>query len=164
MGKGFFLLAFFFLLLLSVSCATGRPQAGRTEQYRVLSNMHPPLQAAPAASADANKYEVVDTDRIYYGNFNNFIRPACLSLKSVFQEIPEYRTIVHKRLTCQDPHYWVLLNTANEVFRKVVKGVASKYKYDLIGEQGSIRSKSEKEMIPDVTHLALIYLKDLMEK
>jgi hypothetical protein len=164
MGKGFFLLAFFCFLLLCVSCATGRPQAARPEQYRVTSNTHPPLQAPLAASDDADKYEVVDKDRIYYGNSNNFTRPACLSLKSVFQEIPEYMTIVRKRLTYQDPHYWVLLNAANEVFRKVVRGVASEYKHDLIGEQGSIRSKSEEDVIPDVTHLALLYLKDLMEK
>jgi hypothetical protein len=116
------------------------------------------------ALADANKYEVVDKNKVYYGNCNDFTRPACLSAKRVFREIPEYRTILRKRLTCANPHYWVLLNAANEVFRKVVKGVALENGYDLIGEQGTIKPKSEKDVVPDATHLALLYLRKLQEK
>lgn len=115
------------------------------------------------ALADANRYEVADRGRIYHGNCNNFTSPACLSLKRVFREIPEYRIILQKRLTCDKPRYWILLNAANEVFRKVVKGVASEHKYDLIGEQGSIRSKSENNVVPDATHFALLYLRKLTE-
>lgn len=114
--------------------------------------------------AGSSKYEVVNKNGIYYGNYSDFSRPACLSLKKVFYEIPEYRKILKKGLTREDPHYWLLLNAANEVFRNVVNGVAAENKYDLIGEQDSIRPESEKDSVPDVTHLALLYIRKLREK
>jgi len=74
---------------------------------------------------------------VYFGKVDGAKKPAELTAKTVFNEIPEYKKIKDKGLGKDDAEYWLLLNKANDKFNKAVKKVAEDGKYDVVVEKGS---------------------------
>ncbi|MHC4957424.1 MAG: hypothetical protein ACYTGN_03540 [Planctomycetota bacterium] len=102
--------------------------------------------------AAGHKFEVVDSDEIYYGEGKHPETPAATDADDVWTEIPEYKRIVANELDDDDPAYHILMKKATERFNKALKKLAERDDYDMIGETGSIKSIGDKDnKIPDVT-------------
>jgi hypothetical protein len=105
--------------------------------------------------ANDRKYDVLDRQKIYYGDCASFENPALASLNQVFPYIREYRLIGERKLCEKDPEYWVLLLQANAAFRAAVARVAVSGGYDLVAGTGAVKAIDSDEPIPDVTHLVI---------
>ena len=75
--------------------------------------------------------------RVYYGKLDGAKKPAELTAAQVFQNIPEYREIMERGLTKDDPEYFALLNKANQKFFNAVRKAASDNGRDVVVEKGS---------------------------
>jgi Skp family chaperone for outer membrane proteins len=106
------------------------------------------LLGMPAAECKNKDYEI-DKKKIYYGNPDSFKTPAVIKLNDVFAKIPEYQDA--KKKSEDDPEYYILLEKANEKFQKAVKKAAQDGGYDLVGEAGTIKSKTKDKDVPDIT-------------
>jgi hypothetical protein len=73
---------------------------------------------------------------IYFGKADGSRKPAVVSARKVFLNIEEYRTIVEKGLTPNDPQYYTLLAEANRKFYGAVQKAAAARGYDCIAEEG----------------------------
>jgi hypothetical protein len=111
-----------------------------------------------AAVAQVAKYEVLDKQKIYYGDCTSFDKPATVAIDEIFPHIYAYKLIKERKLNEKDPEYWVLLLQANEVFRKALKTVAATSKHDLIAERGVIKPEDNGTAIVDITHLVIAEL------
>jgi hypothetical protein len=78
----------------------------------------------------------------YYGKVEGARKPAEVTSKTVFNEIPEYKQIKEKGLTESDAEYFILLNKANAKFYTAVKKVAEEDGHDVVVEKGSTRFES----------------------
>lgn len=98
------------------------------------------------------KFEVVDSDAIYFGDESHPQTPAVIDADSVWAEIPEYKKILEDELGEDDPKYHLLMKKATERFSKALEKAAKRGGYDVIGEVGSIEDKGEtKAKIPDIS-------------
>lgn len=77
-------------------------------------------------------------EKIYCGKLDGAKKVAVIKAKSVFVEIPEYKKILEKGLTPDDPEYYTLLAAANRKFYDAVEKVARDDKYDCVAEEGSV--------------------------
>ncbi len=102
-------------------------------------------------------YRVADRGKIYFGNPDQFTKPAVLCATSVFEQIPEYKEIKRRGLTSKDAEYWLLLDKANKKFYAAVKTVAKNDGYDLVGELGAIQAE-EGYALPDITSAVIAAL------
>ncbi|MEQ8763073.1 MAG: hypothetical protein RL885_04045 [Planctomycetota bacterium] len=101
------------------------------------------LAGVCAAETTPDDVQVVDKKKVYFGDPDNFSRPAVISAKKIFDEIPAYKQIKEEGLDKNDPRYWTLLEKANKVFKRVVKKVAENGGYDLVAEVGSLKGAEE---------------------
>lgn len=99
--------------------------------------------------------EVLDVEKVYYGDCNSFQSPATVAMDEVFEHIHEYRLIGERKLGEEDPEYWVLLSKANKVFRAAIKTVAATGGYDLVAERGALKALAPATTIPDITALVI---------
>ncbi len=91
--------------------------------------------------------------QVYYGDPEEYERPAEVDAARVFNEIPEWQEIQKKSLNPDQAEYWILLEKANQKFYGAVQRVAQRLRHDLIGERNTLpRNRGE---IPDVTDQAL---------
>ena len=81
---------------------------------------------------------LVDGEKIYHGKLDGAKKVAVIKAKSVFLEIEEYKKIVEKGLTPDDPEYYVLLAAANRKFYDAVESVARDGSYDCVAEEGTV--------------------------
>ncbi len=105
--------------------------------------------------AKGEKYEVLDSQKVYYGDCASFAKPATVNADEVFPHIHEYKLIGERKLDENDPEYWVLLMKANKVFKDALKAVAVSSKHDLVAERGAIKALAPDTTIPDITHLVV---------
>jgi hypothetical protein len=94
----------------------------------MLARLLPLLLSSFLPRADAD---------IYFGKTEGAKKPAEVTAKTVFAEIPEYKRIQDKGLTKDDAEYWVLLRKANEKFNRAIRKVAEEAKFDVIAEKGT---------------------------
>lgn len=120
------------------------------------------LGLSSAVVADEGTYEV-DSDKVYYGSADSFTSPATVERDKVFAEITPYKRIEKEGLNEKHPRYWILLQKANDIFRKVLKKVAKDSSYDLIAENGSVKGKgkNKKKPPPEVTQDAIDAIPDV---
>ena len=77
--------------------------------------------------------------KVYAGKIKGAKKPAIIEAKKVFNEIDEYKKIIEKGLTPDDPEYYTLLAAANRKFYAAVERVAGTGKYDCIAEEGTVK-------------------------
>ncbi|MBI3097531.1 MAG: hypothetical protein HYY93_04690 [Planctomycetes bacterium] len=106
---------------------------------------------APAPSLD--RIEVVDAARLCYGDPKDFTRAAEMDVSKAFGEVREWRLISVRRLTPEDPEYWLLLDKANIRFHRAVHAIASTAGFDLVADLGALRRYHEDVLqpLPDLT-------------
>ncbi len=109
--------------------------------------------------AQDKDYEVLEAQKVYYGDCDSFESPASVVSASVFPHTKPYKLIKEKELTEKDPEYWVLLHEANKVFRHAVKAVAASFDYDLVAESGAVKPAAEDVSIPDITPFVIAQVK-----
>ena len=109
--------------------------------------------------AMGGKYEVLDKQKVYYGDCTSFEKPATVAADEVFPHIHEYKLIGERKLDENDPEYWILLLKANRVFQDALKSVASSSKHDLVAERGAIKAIEKDAALPDITHLVVAEVK-----
>ena len=68
------------------------------------------------AQADVGDYRCKDPGDVYFGNARLFQRPCHISADRVYRKIPEYREILQKKLTDDDPKYHLLMKKASQRF------------------------------------------------
>lgn len=86
-----------------------------------------------AASARA-----LSRDEVYYGNRQQYEKPAAIEAKKVFMAIPAYKEIVEKDIEEDSALYLKKLAEANKIFLDVLKEFARDNGYDLICEEGAL--------------------------
>lgn len=99
--------------------------------------------------------EVLDAGKVYYGDCNSFSSPATVAADEVFPHIHAYKLIGERRLSEEDPEYWVLLSKANKVFRAAIKAVAATCGHDLVAERGALKPAAQNVTVPDITNLVI---------
>lgn len=85
---------------------------------------------------------LADGEKIYFGKLKDGAKVAVINAKSVFLEIDEYKKIVEKGLTPDDPEYYTLLAAANRKFYDAVERVGRDSKYDCIAEEGTVEGEA----------------------
>ena len=75
--------------------------------------------------------------KVYYGKVEGAKKPSEVTAIEVFKAIPEYKQIVERGLTKDDPEYFTLLNKANTKFVNAVRKAAQESGRDVVVEQGS---------------------------
>ena len=121
------------------------------------------LGASAAPASSEGSYEV-DEEKVYHGSADSFKSPATVDRDKVFAEITAYKQIEKEALNEKHPRYWILLEKANSVFKKVVEKVATDNSYDLIAENESVKWKGKgksKKTPPEVTQEAIDAIKDI---
>ncbi len=107
-------------------------------------------------SVSADTYsdtQVTDRSKIYFGDADRFTRPSVVVAMRVYAEISEYQEVRRRRLTRDDPDYYVLMERASRKFRSAIEKAAEAGGYDLVGEKGAVtRSKGT---LPDLTDSAI---------
>ncbi len=98
---------------------------------------------AISAQGSSDEVEVLNKQQVYYGDPKNFSSASVVSAKKIFDEIPAYKQIKDEGLDKNDPRYWILLEKANKVFKKVVKKAAKSGGYDLVAEVGALKGADE---------------------
>jgi len=106
-----------------------------------------------SAAADGPKYDVIDKQKVYYGDCSSFSKPSTIAIDEVFPHIRSFKLIDERNLNESDPEYWVLLLRANEKFRAALKSIAAVHGLDLIAERGAIKSLGDESLLPDITNL-----------
>lgn len=116
---------------------------------RTLLILAAAMLLAPAALAGESK-ATVDESKVYYGDADNFEKPAVITITKVFEQISEYTEARKKGK--DDPQYFILLEKANQKFFTALEKVAREEAKDLIAETGSVKSDKP---VPDVTELVI---------
>ena len=120
----------------------------------ILSSAGPP--------ADSEKTFDVDKDKVYFGSAESFKSPGTIERDKVFAQITAYKQIQKEGLNESHARYWILLQKANEVFKKAIEKVAADKSYDLIAESGSVKPKGKsKKTAPDATQDAIDAVKEV---
>jgi len=118
------------------------------------------LTAVPlCASAASIAKENVDPQKIFWGNSQQFSKPAEINLVTLIEKTPEYKKLVNKKLDSSDAKYWILMTQAQERVTKSIVRVARTKQFDLICETGYLGSLGIETN--DITKLVE---KDLTEK
>lgn len=120
------------------------------------------LTCSTALAIDEGSYEV-DESKVYHGTADSFSAPATVERDTVFAEISAYKQIEKEGLKDNHPRYWILLQKANDVFKKALEKVAKDGSYDLIAETGSVqgKGKNKKKTPPDITQQAIDAVEEL---
>lgn len=112
------------------------------------------LLATPS-SAGVGDYRCDDPGQVYYGNARLFRSPCTISSDRVYRRIREYREILERGLTDDDPKYHLLMKRASQRFSDAVKQMARDLQHDLVAETGSVRKARPEDpaigAIPDRT-------------
>ena len=99
--------------------------------------------ASHAQTPAGGKVTVINAARVYHPTILTkgppYKSPAILKTATVFNAIPEWKTIKRKNLTDKDAEYHLLLKTANDKFNKAVSKVQKAKSYDIIAETGAIK-------------------------
>jgi hypothetical protein len=93
---------------------------------------------AGAGLAGNNTLIGVDRGLVYFGNVNNFSRPAVLRGRAIRDHIPEYRTIQERGLTRSDVEYHFLKTEGVSRFLRTVQNVAQINGFDLVLEEEAL--------------------------
>jgi hypothetical protein len=130
----------------------------RTFGLAVLGALALGVLVPVSASADGTEAAkacrpVVDETRVYFGKASTCKTPAVLDADRVFQAIPEYRSILDRRLTDKDVEYSMLMLKAGKKFRAAVEAAAADGSYDLVAHTGAVTW--EGHAVPDVTDQAV---------
>ncbi len=95
------------------------------------------LAAVPlCASAASIAKDDVDSQKIFWGNSQQFSKPAEINLVALIKKTPEYKTIVKESLDSSGAKYWILMAQAQERVTKSIVRVARKNQFDLVCETG----------------------------
>ena len=95
------------------------------------------LTAVPlCASAASIAEDDVDSQKIFWGNSQQFSKPAEINLVALIEKTPEYKNIVKEKLDSSGAKYWILMTQAQERVTKSIVRVARKKKFDLVCEAG----------------------------
>ncbi|MBI1319241.1 MAG: hypothetical protein GC168_09890 [Candidatus Hydrogenedens sp.] len=78
----------------------------------------------------------VDEQRVYWGNTDNFDKPAEVDYKAVVVATPEYQEMKKKKVEKGTAKYWILLNSASERALRVIAAVAKESEFDLVVDRG----------------------------
>jgi len=90
-------------------------------------------QSSLALSIPPNQ---VDEQRVYWGNTDNFDKPAEVDYKAVVVATPEYQEMKKKKVEKGTAKYWILLNSASERALRVIASVAEDSEFDLVVDRG----------------------------
>ena len=90
--------------------------------------------------------------KVYYGKLDGAKKPSEVTAKKVFEIIPEYKEIVERELSKDDPEYIALLNKANIKFFDAVRKAAQKSGRDVVVEKGYAQLEGE---VIDLTQKAI---------
>lgn len=106
--------------------------------------------ATVTAGEAAHDFTVVDSEAVYFGSGEHPTSPAVAVADEVWLAIPEYRKILDKNLTDDDPEYHLLMKRASERFQEALKSEAKRQGFDLIAEVDAVLANTGKT-IPVVT-------------
>ena len=98
----------------------------------------------------------IDYSLVYYGEPEDYSKPASVVIQKVLQVIPAYRKLVASKLSSDKPEYWLLMSEINRDLNQAFEKVKKKFGYDLIGEKGYISLSEEK--LPNLTKKLIEYL------
>ena len=107
-----------------------------------------PLAAACLFVLTAFAFEA----RVYYGKLDGAKKPAEVTAIQVFQNIPEYKQIIERGLSKDDPEYLALLSKANIKFSNAVRKAAQDSGCDVVVEKGDATFEGN---VTDLTQKAI---------
>ena len=81
---------------------------------------------------------VLSKEHVYYGDAQQYSKPAEICARTVFMAIPEYKEIVEKDIREDSALYLMKLSEANKTFTKVLGDYAKNNGYDLVCEVGHV--------------------------
>ena len=90
--------------------------------------------------------------KVYYGKLDGAKKPSEVTAIKVFENIPEYKEIMERGLSKDDPEYFALLNKANMKFFDAVRKAAQNSGRDVVVEKGSAQFEGE---VIDLTQKAI---------
>lgn len=103
--------------------------------------------------------EKQDVQKIYYGDPNDFEKPARVNYQDIVKATPEYSSIKKKKIVSGSAKYWILISKASERAQSLIKNVGKETSYDLIVSDGYLDSVDPEIEVDDATELVLNKLK-----
>jgi len=95
-----------------------------------------PLYASAASIAKDD----VDPQKIFWGNSQQFSKPAEINLVALIEKTPEYKKLVKEKLDSSGAKYWILMTQAQERVTTSIVRVARAKQFDLVCETGYLGS------------------------
>jgi hypothetical protein len=139
------------MTIAAVFAFAGLAASGCASSELLSERMCAPSDQPKEVSTRESGIYRIETTRLYYGDSDNFSRPAAVDHEMAYMNISYYKIILRRNLTRNDPRYWLLLKKTNEVFQQAVAAVAEERGYDLVGDTGAI-SASDGMKISDITN------------
>jgi hypothetical protein len=84
----------------------------------------------------------VDSEKIFWGNSQQFSKAAEINLVALIEKTPEYKNIVKEKMDSSGAKYWILMTQAQERVTKSIVRVARKKQFDLVCEAGYLGALS----------------------
>ena len=130
------------------------PQAPERKPFNYLKAPPKPKSPKPAQKKKI-EYKIA-REKIYWGQPENFKKPAVIEAEEIYKQIPAYRKIQEENLEKDDPEYWPLMRKAARSFVSALKKACKSTSHDLVGEIGSIKAKGT--TVPNITKKVISYL------
>lgn len=113
------------------------------------------LAATDAAGAHSIAADKIDAQQIYYGNAENFEKPAVVDYTAVVKATPEYSEIKKNKIESTSARYWLLMSSASDHACKAISQVGEESDHDLIVSIGYLGTVSPQIEAEDVTKKVL---------
>lgn len=82
----------------------------------------------------------IQLDQILFGNPANFSNPAVIDVEALVLATPEFQEIKRKKIEKGTGKYWILRSNATDRAHRAIQGLAEELDYDLIANEGYLKS------------------------
>lgn len=115
----------------------------------------------PAVAASIPK-DQLDNKKIYWGNGENFSKPASVDYTQMIKATPEFKKIKKDKIERGSGKYWILMSQASDRVVKALGHVGEKSDYDLICANGYLKSLDPPVASDDLTETVIKAMEKLM--
>ena len=115
----------------------------------------------PAIAASIPK-DQLDKKKIYWGNDENFSKPASVDYTHLIKVTPEFKKIKNDKIERGSGKYWILVSQASDRVVKALAYVGEKSDYDLICANGYLKNLDPPVASDDLSETVIKAMEKLM--
>jgi len=107
--------------------------------------------ANASTPTETTEEKPLDLKEVYWGNANDYEKPACVDYEEIVRETPEYKKIEDKELKRGTGEYWILMSQASDRVVKTIAQVGEIIDCDLILGRAYAKEKASEAYDHDIT-------------